>query len=1004
MKEILTKSQMDTLSMEDKIQHLGREIFKRVKSSGSSFFDRSFWSSKLMEVGMKNEKLKTELFRFVDVLPTLHSDDQLARHIQEYFGNFEGEHSDVIKLATQLSSGNIIGKMAASAAVKTGVTQMARTFIAGENVKEVIQKIIELRKKKMAFTVDILGEAVLSEKEASYYQDLYMELISGISKEAGKWTLVDLLDKIPFGEFPKVNISVKLSSLYSQADCLDFDNSVFHLKEKLRPILKLAKDLNVFIYIDMESYHLKDLTISVFKQILEEKEFFDWKYAGIVIQAYLKDSEKDLKDLIEWTKKRGVPVTVRLVKGAYWDYETIISKQHRWDCPVFQGKTETDANYEKLSKLLLDNYPHIYTAIASHNIRSLAHAKAYAEEIKLPKNAVEYQFLFGMADPIKDAFVDLEERVRIYMPYGELIPGMAYLVRRLLENTANESFLRQGFAEGVSEAELLISPQEKIKNQELEIENATFTSQSSLLNPSNFINEPDTDFVISKNRNLMNMSVKKTKSEFGKKYPLIINNKKIETNDWADSINPSRANEVVGKFALATVKDADDAIKAALNAFVLWQETPVAKRADVLLEAAKIMKEKRFELAAVMVYEEGKPWREADGDVSEAIDFLNYYAIEAKKIFTPEKLICPSGEENYSFYQGRGVAAIISPWNFPLAILTGMSSAAIVSGNTVILKPAKQASVIAAKYMDILIEAGLPPGVCNYLPGEGRTIGNYLVGHKDVSLIAFTGSMEVGLSINKLASEVQPGQSFVKKAICEMGGKNAIIVDDDADLDEAVKGVLYSAFGYAGQKCSAASRVIVLKEAYNHFLERLVEAAKSIKTGPAEDPESYLGPVIDKSAFENTKKYIEIGKQEGKLLTGEEEVSKEGFYIKPTIIADVDPMAKIAQEEIFAPVLAVIKAKDFDHALEIANGVRFALTGGLFSRSPGNIQKAKEKFKVGNLYINRTCTGAKVGRQPFGGFKMSGIGSKSGGKDYLLQFVEPRVVTENTMRRGFAPE
>lgn len=1010
MSETLTLNTIDQIdSLEAKTKEIGKEIFHKIKSSKLSFFDKSFWSTKLMELGMKNGKLKVELFRFVDVLPTLHSDDQLSKHIQEYFGNFEGEHSDVIKLATQLSSSNFIGKMAASAAIRTGVTQMARTFIAGENIKEVFQKVSELRNKKMAFTVDILGEAVLSEKEAAYYQKLYMDLISGLSKEASKWTDVDILDKAPFGELPKVNVSVKLSSLYSQADCLDFDNSVFHLKEKLRPILKLAKDLNVFIYIDMESYHFKDLALAVFKEILEETEFVSWKNAGIVIQAYLKDSEADLKDLIDWVKKRQTPVSVRLVKGAYWDYETIISKQHRWHCPVFQNKAETDANYEKLSKLLLDNYPHIYSAIASHNIRSLAYAKAYAEHLKLPKGAVEYQFLFGMADPIKEAFVDLGERVRIYTPYGELIPGMAYLVRRLLENTANESFLRQGFAEGVNEDELLVSPLEKIKSKESEIENVTFTNQPSILSPHHFVNEPDTDFVISKNRELMHEALNKTKNAFGKKYPLIINNKKIETKDWADSINPSKLSEVIGKFALATIEHADEAVKAAKQAFTMWQETPVNKRADILQSAASIMREKRFELAAVMVYEEGKPWREADGDVSEAIDFLNYYAIEARKIFTPEKLISPSGEENYSFYQGRGVSVIISPWNFPLAILTGMSSAAIVSGNTVILKPAKQASVIAAKYMDILIEAGLPPGVCNYLPGDGKTIGNYLVSHKDISLIAFTGSMEVGLSINKLSTEVQPEQHFVKKVICEMGGKNAIIVDDDADLDEAVKGVLYSAFGYAGQKCSAASRVIVVKEAYDHFLERLIEAAKSIKVGPAENPESYLGPLIDKGALESTKKYIEIGKQEGKMMTIEtlramSLLDREGYFIEPTIFADVEPMSKISQEEIFAPVLAVIKAKDFDHAIDIVNGVQFALTGGLFSRSPGNIQKAKEKFKVGNLYINRGCTGAKVGRQPFGGFKMSGIGSKAGGKDYLLQFVEPRVVTENTMRRGFAPE
>lgn len=981
------------MSLEEKTYQTGKEIFKKVKSSKTSFFDRSFWSTKLMELAMKDEKLKVELFRFIDVLPTLKSDEQLAKHIREYFGKLD-EQLDFLKgvgAIHELPLVGSVGKMATALAVRAGVTQMAKTFIAGENVREVIQKVVELRKKKMAFTIDILGEAVLSEKEASHYQKLYLDLISGLSKDSQKWEGIDQLDVAPYGVLPKVNVSVKLSSLYSQADPMNFNESVKVLKEKLRPILHLAKNENAFIYLDMEDYNLKDLTFAVFKEILEEKEFYDWKNAGIVIQAYLKDSEVDLKSLIEWTKKRGTPVTVRLVKGAYWDYETIISKQKNWGCPVFEYKEQTDINFEKLSRLLIDNYPNIYCAIGSHNIRSLSFAKAYAESINLPPGAIEYQFLFGMADPIKESFVDLQEKVRVYVPYGELIPGMGYLVRRLLENTANESFLRQGFQENISEDELLKSP------HNVEALHATPLQQV-------FCNEPDTDFTIPKNRELMHDAINDFKKQLSKKYPLFINGKYLETSEWGNSINPSNHAEVVGKFALASFKDADTAVQAAGNAFKDWQNVPVQKRAEILFKAADLMRKKRFELSSIMILEEGKTWREADGDVSEAIDFLNYYALEAIKLFAPNKLLSPIGEENISFYQPRGVAVVISPWNFPLAILSGMSSALIVSGNTVILKPSKQASIIAAKYMEILHEAGLPPGVCNFLSGDGSTIGNYLVSHKDVSVIAFTGSMEVGLSISKLASDVKPAQNFIKKIICEMGGKNAIIIDDDANLDEAVKAVVYSAFGYSGQKCSAASRVIITKEAYDYFLKRLTEAAKSVKVGPACDPASYLGPVIDKKAFENIKKYIEIGKKEGKLLSGGESHSDSGYFISPAIFADVNPDAIIAQEEIFGPVLAAIKANDFNHAIEIANGVKYALTGGVFSRSPGNIQIAKEKFKVGNLYINRACTGAKVGRQPFGGFKMSGIGSKAGGKDYLLQFVEPRVITENTIRRGFAPD
>lgn len=996
-KTIIETGKVALHSLEEKTLEIGRDIFRRVNSSKVSFFDRSFWSNKLMDLGMKDPNLKVQLFRFVDVLPTLKTEEQLSRHINEYFSGFEGEFSSLIQSLSKLGTGSFIGRFASSIAVKSGVVQMAKTFIAGENIKEVIQKIKELRKKQMTFTVDILGEAVLSESEASYYQKLYMDLISEISKESKNWNQIKQTDTSPDGEIPKVNVSVKLSSLYSQADSLNFEESLKILVERLKPILLLAKEKGAFIYIDMEDYEKKALTLAVFKKILTSDDFKNFQNAGIVIQAYLKDSEKDLIDLIEWVKSRGVCISVRLVKGAYWDYETILAKQENWECPVFENKYETDLNYEKLTELLIENYPYVLPAIASHNIRSIAHAKAYAEKSGLPENAVEYQLLYGMADPIKEALVDMGERVRVYAPYGELIPGMAYLVRRLLENTANESFLKQGFVDGEDESKLLISPVEKQKH-------GTIKSKFKNNFPNEFINVPDTDFSIEGNREKMLSSINNLKANLGKKYPLIINGEKIETKSWGESINPSKKSQVVGLFSMAETEHAEKAVNLAYSAYDKWSKTPVDERANILRKAAFLMNEKRFDLAALIVFEVGKPWKEADGDVSEAIDFLNYYSYEAEKLFNPKKLLSPSGEENYSTYKPKGVSVILSPWNFPLAILTGMSSAALACGNTVILKPANQSSIIAAKYMEILEKAGLPNGVCNYLPGRGSVIGDFLVKNPKVSLIAFTGSMEVGLSINKTSADVPQNQDFVKRVICEMGGKNAIIIDDDADLDEAVSGVIYSAFGYAGQKCSAASRVIVLKNVYEKFVDRLIDAAKSIKISNAEDPGAFLGPMIDQSALNNALSYVEIGKKDGKLVLGGSQTELNGFFLNPTIFIDVNPESRIAQEEIFAPVLAVIKADDIDHALAIANGVKYALTGGFYSRSPGNIQKVKENFNVGNLYINRGCTGAKVARQPFGGFKMSGIGSKAGGEDYLLQFVEPRVITENTMRRGFAPE
>ncbi len=427
-------------------------------------------------------------------------------------------------------------------------------------------------------------------------------------------------------------------------------------------------------------------------------------------------------------------------------------------------------------------------------------------------------------------------------------------------------------------------------------------------------------------------------------------------------------------------------------------------RADYLFRIAKRLRERRFELSAWEVHECGKPWRKADADVAEAIDFCEYYAREMLRLAVSQRRDLP-GENNEYFYEPRGVAVIIAPWNFPLAILCGMATAALVTGNTIILKPAEQSTIIAAKFMEVLRSVDLPAGVVGYLSGVGEEIGPTLVNHSDVALIAFTGSLKVGLLINREASQPAPEQDHVKRVIAEMGGKNAIIVDADADLDEAVKGVVDSAFGYQGQKCSAGSRAIVLESIYDSFLARLVEATKSLTVAPAEAPGCSVGPVIDAEARDRILRMIEQGEKEAHLVYAAEvgSLASEGFYVGPHIFADVPETATIAQEEIFGPVLAVLKARDLEHALSIANGTKYALTGGIFSRSPRNIEQVKRRFRVGNLYVNRKTTGALVDRQPFGGFKLSGIGSKAGGQDYLLQFVIPRSICENTMRRGFAP-
>ena len=519
----------------------------------------------------------------------------------------------------------------------------------------------------------------------------------------------------------------------------------------------------------------------------------------------------------------------------------------------------------------------------------------------------------------------------------------------------------------------------------------------------------------------MQAALAEVKARLPRECPLVIGGEIVSTAAQDASTDPSLLSRVVGRFSLAEREHVDQAVAAARQALPSWSALGAERRAEYLRRAADVMRERLFELAAWEVYECGKPWREATADVDEAIDFCEFYAQQAIELERPGGKDVP-GEENRFVHTPRGVTAIIAPWNFPLAILTGMSTAALATGNTVVMKPAEQSAVMGSLLIEIFQQVGLPTGVLNYLPGRGEVAGAALVEHPDVALIAFTGSRAVGLAINAKAAEISQGNvsdtppglqaerrragaRMVKRVIAEMGGKNAIIVDADADLDEAVLGVARSAFGYAGQKCSACSRAIVLGDVYDAFLNRLVEATRSLKLGPAEEPATFIGPVIDDESQQRIHKYIEIGKQEGRLALGIDagELAGQGSFVGPHIFADVAPTARIAQEEIFGPVLAVIRAENLDEALQFANDTDYALTGGIFSRSPQNLERASREFLVGNLYLNRAITGAMVSRQPFGGFKMSGIGSQAGGREYLLQFVLPRTITEHTVRRGFAP-
>jgi len=983
-------------ALETAIRTLGESIFSAMDAHPvPGIFSKKGAYARVMEWSMKDPAFKAQLFRFVDVLPSLNSSAEIVRHLQEYLGDKAVELNPAMKVGLAASS---FAPSLIAGPVKANVVSMAAQFVAGETGADLVKQIKRNHALGLATTIDLLGETVVSESEADAFLARNLEILDSVSAHYAKSTEPCFSDVTATGPLPRLNLSVKISALTPDVHPADPENSVTALKPRLRAILRRATAVGAFINFDMESYKLKDLTLALFKSILEEPEFAEKPAIGIAIQAYLRDCEADLRDLIAWARARSRPIGVRLVKGAYWDYETIIAQQRDWPIPVWSKKPESDANYEKLSLLLLENIDIVTPAFASHNVRSCAHVIAQSERLKIDPRAYEFQALYGMADELKSALLARGHRVREYCAIGELLPGMAYLVRRLLENTSNEGFLRAKNMGEATKDQLLRNPVELLPPS------PAVVGQPS---PLTFRNAANTDFTRPAARDTLRTALAAVTARLGQKHPLIIGGKKISDRELVPSINPARPAQIIGTWARATLADADAALAAARAAFPAWRDTPVDARAQVLERAADLMEARRQELNALLILEAGKPWLEADGDVSEAIDFCRYYAVEMRRLGVPAVTQAVPGERCVLRHTPRGTGVVIAPWNFPFAILCGLTVAPVVAGNTVIMKPAEQTTIIAAVFMDILIAAGLPPGVVNFLAGYGEDVGAHLVAHPKIDFVAFTGSRAVGTKIWEAAGRTLPGQANLKKVVCEMGGKNALIIDNDADLDEAIPATLASAFGFAGQKCSALSRLIVLADVYDKFVERLLEAAAATPVGDPALPGTVVGPVIDADAVQKILGLIETGKREAKLAWQAPlpagVAASGGYFIPPTIFTHVKPEHAIAHEEIFGPVFAVIKVRDLDEAFGVANGTDYALTGGLFSRSPHALARAERELECGNLYLNRAITGAIVERHPFGGYKMSGGGTKAGGKGYLENFLFPRVVVENVMRRGFTP-
>ena len=973
-------------SIETAVNRIGKDLAGRSAGATPSLFQSKNWTDNLLRLAMKDSTFKVQLFRFVDVLPTLQSDAQIARIMEEYFSGIDLGSGLLAQGMSWLTASSFGTKLSAHS-FKQQVEHMARSFIAGVTAEAALPVLKDLWIKKRGSSVDLLGEATVSEREATAYASRCLDSFNTLAHAATHWPSIPTLEHDHLGPLPRINLSLKISALYSQLDPIDPEGSYRAVAARLRPLVERAMQLPAGITIDMEQADLKSLLLAIVERLFSEPAFRAYPYAGVALQAYLRETPHDLEKLISWARQRSVPFSIRLVKGAYWDSDTVLYRQRGWPLPAFTHKSETDRHYEDLTTNLLRHTEFLRPAFGTHNLRSVAHVEAMAEHLGISPMAYEYQMIYGMAEPLQSSISGLGRRLRIYTPVGKLLPGMAYLVRRLLENTSNESFLRREYAEHESLDALLTSPIPTGHGASSPPPSIGATSSQ----PQEFRNEPHTDFSKAEARAAMMQALITVKARFGQRWAPKSCRPIAEDTHLVLVRNPASPDQLVGEVRTMAPSAIPSMIDTVAKAQSRWATVSIDTRASILKQAAALMRERRCELAGWEVFEVGKSWREADADIAEAIDFLEFYGREIRRIGPTKQLGHEPGELNRRMTIPRGLVGVIAPWNFPIAIPTGMIAAALATGNGVLFKPSERALITGLLLVDLLHQAGIPEDVLCCLPG-GPLLGQALVEDPRVAMIVFTGSKPVGLQIIERAARITEQAHLIKRVVAEMGGKNAIIVDETADLDEAIQGVVTSFTSYQGQKCSACSRVIVLDSIHDLFVTRLCDAVSSLTLGPPELPESRLGPVIDERAQTTIRSYIEIGRQEGTVVY-ERSVPAEGYYVSPTVVTGIERHHRLAQEEVFGPILAVMRARDFQDALTLANSTAYALTGGLYSRSPKNIELATTQFDVGNLYINRGITGALVGRQPFGGHRLSGVGAKTGSEEYLQPRVPPASAT-----------
>lgn len=956
-------------------QRIGRELLGQLGRQPEQPLE--FLQDRFLSAIAQDATLRTSLLRFVDVLAALDFDRDghlTARLAREYLDRPVQQLPQPFRTLPALALRAPVPPSLVRLAALRATMLVADRFIvepAGAGAASgAIPALGRLRRSGLYPSFDILGEHVVGEQEAAAYLRRYLDLITALGRQAGAG------DRTP-GGVRALQVSVKLSALTPRYDPVDPAGTLERVRRPFSTLVDAAAAAGVAVTVDMEEYRLRELTWTIFQTLFGPgSRFAGWPDAGIVLQAYLADAPRQVADYIAFARNRGVPFQVRLVKGAYWDYESIVATAEGWPPPVLQVKAETDRQFEQIVSVLVGAHPALLLAVGSHNLRSHARAEAVRQALGLPAQAIEHQTLYGMAPHISRALRDMGWPVREYMPGGPLLAGMSYLVRRILENSSQTGFLLQS-RRGARSGDLLAIPRVTATSSE---EPAGMVA----VDGDGFANTPPLRLFLKEEREQFAAALQRAAGRPADRFALDL--PLGPDRQWLRPLNPSQPDpqRPAVEVEAATAEDVTPALHRLVAAAPAWRERTARERGAILRRTADLLLERRAALAAAMVLEGGKNWSNALGDVDEAVDYLRFYPWVLEQI----------GSSFVTLYQPRGVVAVIPPWNFPLAIPCGMTAAALVTGNTVALKPAEQTPGITARLVALLHEAGVPRDALIHLPGDGEAVGGALVRSPLVDMIAFTGSREVGLWIAETAAAT-PGQQSLKQVVAEMGGKNAIAVFPDADLDEAVEGILTSTFGHANQKCSACSRVFAHQAIYGRLRRRLAEGARSLPAGPATAAATVINPLIDAVAVQRVRAMAETARREGKVVLDLlEQPSRACPICLGPLIVELAPGAlldaRTAQEEIFGPVLALAPFTSEAEALAQINGTAYGLTAGIFSRSPATIRRMTAGIHAGNIYVNREITGARVGVEPFGGMGLSGTGPKAGGEAYLYAFVRQR--------------